>query len=146
MAKRSDRDRILFLLSDAEGLSNLRVKTELDLGDDRYQKVRGELIDEGLIEKYLCRGGGVRLTRKGERQVPGAENQPDSEVAKEAELYDPLIEFLRRESEEDEGEAVICNTHALKARGQWQNPDVTRIEIEHHRYLRQMRVVVVLMK
>ena len=70
MPKLSDRDRILRLLSEAEGLSNIRIKTELNLSDDRYDTVRDELLQDNLIEKYVCRGGGIRLTRKGEKESP----------------------------------------------------------------------------
>ena len=38
--------------------------------------------------------------------------------------------------------AVLCPTHSLKARGQWQNPDVTRIAIEYYRNLRKTHVTV----
>jgi hypothetical protein len=70
MQKLSDRDRILPLLSETEGLSNIRIKTELNLSDDRYATVRDELIQNNLAEKYQCRGGGIRLTRKGEKESP----------------------------------------------------------------------------
>ena len=66
----ADRDKILRLLAETEGLSNFRVRTEIGLGDDRYEKVRDELLEESLIEKYVCNAGGIRLTRKGERSVP----------------------------------------------------------------------------
>jgi hypothetical protein len=141
MARTSDRDRILLLLSNSEGLSNLRVRTELGLADERYQKARSSLLDEGLIEKYVCRGGGIRLTRKGERQVPRPEDVPKSTVAEEADLYEPLAGFLRRQADEDGIEAVICTTHALRVRGQWQNPDVARIAVERYPRLHSMRVV-----
>jgi len=129
MSKLSDRDRILFLLSETEGLSNLRIKTELNLTDERYAAVRKELIDDNLVEKYGCQGGGIRLTRKGEKESPAYEG-PSSTVENESALYQPLIA------------AVLCPTHSLKARGQWQNPDVTRIAIEYYRNLRKTHVTV----
>ena len=52
MPKLSDRDRILRLLTETEGLSNSRIKTELNLTDDRYTEVRDELIGHKLVEKY----------------------------------------------------------------------------------------------
>jgi hypothetical protein len=64
MPRVSDRDRVLRLLSETEGLSNNRIKTELDLPDERYAAVRDMLLDDSLIEKYQCYGGGIRLTRK----------------------------------------------------------------------------------
>jgi hypothetical protein len=142
MSRIADRDRVLLLLDDTEGLSNLKVKNELNLADERYRRIRDQLIEERLLEKYVCRGGGIRLTRRGEREVPRAKSGPDSTVEREAALYEPLAAFLRQQAEEDEVEAVVCNTHSLKARGQWQNPDVTQVAIEYYPLIRKMRVVV----
>jgi predicted transcriptional regulator len=141
MTKLSDRDRVLGLLIDVDGLSNVRVKTELNLSDDRYQNVRQKLIDEGMVEKYVCYGGGVRLTKKGEKEIT-VEIDIESSVEKESDLYDPFLKMLQLQIEEDESKVVVCPTHSLKARGQWQNPDVTSIEIESYKYLRKQRVVV----
>jgi hypothetical protein len=141
MARSADSDRVLRVLRDAEGLSNLRIKTELNLGDERYGAVRNQLIDDGLVEKYVCRGGGIRLTRKGERESVD-DNGPASTVQNEKELYEPLGDFLKKQAIEDGVEAVICPTHNLKARGQWQNPDITKIAIENYRHLRKVRVTV----
>lgn len=141
MTRPSNVERILRLLAEAEGLSNLRIKTELNLGDDTYVKVRNEMLNEGLIEKYACRGGGIRLTRAGEREVKG-EEQIASSVDNEAALYRPLIAFLEEQAAEDEMEAVVCSTHQLKARGQWQNPDLSRITIDYFRNLHKVRVSV----
>jgi hypothetical protein len=141
MPRIADSDRVLRILKDVEGLSNLRVKTELGLADDRYEQVRTELLADNLIEKYVCRGGGVRLTRKGERENLTDEKHVSS-VKHEKDLYDPLNKFLERQANEDELEAVICATHNLKARGQWQNPDTTSIAIEYYRHLRKVSVSV----
>jgi hypothetical protein len=139
MPKLADRDRILRLLSETEGLSNTRIKTELDLGDDRYTTVRDELIGNNLVEKYQCYGGGIRLTRKGEKESP---DYNGSSTTDESALYPPLVDFLEREAEDDGVEAVICATHSLRARGQWQNPDVTRVAIEQYHHLRKAHVTV----
>ena len=118
----------MILLSDAEGLSNARVRTELNLSNERYFDLRNELIENELVEIYVCRGGGVRLTRKGEKEV-ALEPEAGSSVSKEQGLYTPFIEMLNGQASEDESSAVVCPTYLLKARGQWQNPDVTKVEI-----------------
>jgi hypothetical protein len=141
MSRVSDRDRVLRLLSETEGLSNNRIKTELDLPDERYATVRDMLLDDSLIEKYQCYGGGIRLTRKGEKESPSYDGT-GSTIENEAALYKPLIAFLEKEADEDGLEAVICATHALRARGQWQNPDVTRVAIEQYHHLRRAHVTV----
>jgi hypothetical protein len=141
VSKPTDRDRIIRILSDTEGLSSFRIKNELNLGDERYLMVRAELLQDQLVEKYTCRGGGIRLSRKGER-VRGAEIDVQSTVINEAGLYAPFASFLTKQAEEDEIHAVVCQTHQLKARGQWQNPDLGRITIESFKHLRKLRVVV----
>lgn len=141
MPKSSDRDRILLLLSETDGPSNFRIRTELNLSDDRYVVVRKSLVDDKLVEKYVCRGGGIRLTRKGEKESPAYEGA-SSNVDNEAALYPHLIDFLEEQAQEDEIQAVLCPTHFLKARGKWQNPDVTRIVIVYYPNLRKTHVTV----
>ena len=144
MSKRSDRDRILLLLSDSESrqLPNLRIKTELNLGDEHYRDVRDQLLEGGLVKKYQCFSGGIRLTKKGEKEVPGGEELPGSTVDRESDLYNPLMQFLERQAQDGEIAAVVSNTSAFKKHGKWQNPDVTQIAIEHYHHLRKMHVVV----
>jgi len=136
-----DKKRILRLLIDTEGLSNNRIKTELSLTDDRYNAVREELINEGLVEKYVCKGGGLRLTRKGEKEN-GTQEDVSSGVENESGLYKPFGLYLETQAEQDGVEAVICPTYKLKARGKWRNPDVTRVAIEFYRHLRKVDVTV----
>jgi hypothetical protein len=136
MPRTSDRDRVLNLLAETDGLSSARIKVELDLGDERYEQVRSELINEGIAEKYVCRGGGLRLTKKGEKEVI-PEYEATSSVAKEHDLYDPLVEALLRESPE----SVAFNTGSLRKRGKWQNPDVTQVSVEVYPLLRRRRVL-----
>ena len=65
--KKPDRIRILNLLEGREGFSTRQIKRALNLSDDRYNVVRDELLRDGLVEKFACRGGGIRLTRKGKK-------------------------------------------------------------------------------
>lgn len=92
-------------------------------------------------KRYVVRGGGIRLTRKGERESPAYDGQ-SSAVGGESELYKPLVSFLEAQADEDGLQAVVCSTHSLRARGQWQNPDVTRVAIEYYPNLRKMQVTV----
>lgn len=136
MPKVADRDRILNTLAETNGLSNARLKVELDLGDDRYAVVRRALLDEGLVEKYVCRGGGLRLTRQGEKLVvPPSETQ--STVVQEKDLYDPLVARLLI----DEPESIAFNAGSMRKRGKWQNPDVAQISVEVFPLLQRRRVL-----
>jgi predicted transcriptional regulator len=141
MTRPSDSDRVLQVLANTDGLSNRRIKTELNLSDERYSKVRDELIGTGLIEKYVCQGGGIRLTRKGDREG-SVQSEISSAFEKEADLYEHLKDFLVRESTDDGTISVILETHSLRARGRWQNPDLTRISIVYFKHLRRSRVSV----
>jgi S1-C subfamily serine protease len=69
MARTPDTERILRLLDGTEGLSSARIRRALRLAPERYEEVRAELLHERLVEKYVCRGGGLRLTRAGQRKV-----------------------------------------------------------------------------
>jgi hypothetical protein len=141
MPRLPDRDRVLQILGDTTGLSNLRIKTELGLGDDRYAAIRDDLLENRLVEKIRGRGGGIRLTKKGERESPDFDGYK-SAVQSEADLYDPVAEFLDEQAGEDGLQSVVCATHNLRSRGKWQNPDVTRVGIEYYPNLRKMRVTV----
>lgn len=136
MARNSDRDRVLTLLAETSGRSNARIKVELNLGDDRYDEVRTELIEEDLAEKYVCRGGGLRLTKKGEREI-SPKYEERSSVDKEKDLYAPLVDALLRESPE----SVAFDTASLRKRGKWQNPDVTQVSVETYPLTRRRRVL-----
>ncbi len=136
MSKTPDRDRILNLLAETSGLSNARIKYDLNLSDDRYLVVKQQLISEGLAEKYQCNGGGLRLTRKGERDIT-PESEITSTIGKESDLYEPLVNALGRE----EPESLAFDTGSIRRRGQWQNPDVTQISVDVYSRLRQRRVI-----
>ncbi len=136
MARPSDRERVLNLLAETGGLSNARIKLELSLGDERYDEVRASVIHEELAEKYVCRGGGLRLTRKGEREV-SPKYETTSSVEKEKDLYAPLVDAIQRDSPE----SLAFDTASLRKRGKWQNPDVTQVSVEVYPTLRKRRVL-----
>lgn len=127
LARPSDRDRIIWLLSEG-GTSNQQVKAGLGLEDSRYAAVIEELLSEGLVEKYRCRGGGIRLTSKGLRQKPLPESS--SAVSKEAELYDHFRKALVAEIEENGESALVIDTSALRMRKKWSNPDLTKLSVQ----------------
>lgn len=143
MARTSDADRILTLLAASpQGLSNQRIKNELNLRDERYDAVKQELLEAGEVEKYVCRGGGIRLTAKGDvaakPQVEAEAKKATSSVKKEENLYPFLIDALLREAPDD----VVFNTGSLRKRGKWQNPDVTQVSVEVYRRLRKKNIVI----
>jgi DNA-binding MarR family transcriptional regulator len=70
--RQPDRVKILNFLDEKGGLPNRQVKQALNLSDARYGAVCNELKRDGLVEKYRCRGGGLRLTRKGKKAASQA--------------------------------------------------------------------------
>lgn len=138
----TDTLRVLRALFESDGLSNAYLRAELNLTDSRYEEIQKSLLDEKLIEKYRCRSGGVRLTKKGEQSVPVPEKGPPSSVKYEKDLYEPLIDFLKRQAQEDDVSSIPINTANLRTKGKWQNPDITQLTIEHYQYLRKKELVV----
>ena len=69
--KKPDPVRILNLLDGRKGLSTRQIRGALNISDEFYQDVRDELLRDGLVEKYACRGGGLRLTQKGKKAATG---------------------------------------------------------------------------
>lgn len=118
------------------------MKSELDLSDNRYEAVRNELIEDGVVEKYRCRGGGIRLTREGIKEGPSDASDFESSVSRENDLYRPFAETLRAEAEENEERVIVCDTSSLRMRGRWSNPDVTRVAVRSYPLLRRHSVVV----
>lgn len=127
MAKSSDVDRILRLLYENTSMSNAQIKARLNLKDDRYTTLKDQMLADTLVERSRGRGGGIKITRKGEKQVAASDHDQTSTVSKESDLYNPFIETIEAEIIENEENAVALNTSALRKRGKWSNPDVIKI-------------------
>jgi hypothetical protein len=140
----TDRLRILNLLSESGGLSNAYIRGELNLTDGRYDELKKALLDEGILEVYRCRSGGVRLTPQGQRSVQGEVRaaMPSSSVARESDLYRHVVSYLEKQAAEDEIASVVVDTASLRNRGKWQNPDVTQVTIEKFKYLKTQSIIV----
>lgn len=131
---------MLWLLQEQGGTSNQQVRSVLTLGDDRYKKLTQQLLTEGIIEKFRCRGGGIRLTEKGSKA--GALPEAESAVQKEKDLYAPFITALEYEVAENEEAGLLFNTSALRKSGKWSNPDVTKVSVRAFPILRSHKVLV----
>ncbi len=141
MSRPSDKDRLLWLLTEHGGLSNPYLKSELRMEDSRYLTIVNSLIEDGVIEKYRCRGGGLRLSNKGERTAADlTKGAATSGVSKEKDLYAPFCEILRAEGKQSEECAQIIDSSALRIRGKWSNPDVIKLSVRHYRLQRQSKL------
>ncbi|MGH8652604.1 MAG: hypothetical protein ACREYE_10745 [Gammaproteobacteria bacterium] len=139
MTRPTDTDRLLWLLQEQGGTSNQQIRSTLNLTDKRYGELKERLIADEFIEKYRCRGGGIRLTAKGARIDALSGNV--SAVANEKALYPYFVNALAAEAKENEEVAVVFDTSALRKRGKWSNPDVTRVAIRHFPILRTHKII-----
>ena len=140
MPRTADTDRLIGFLQNQGGASNLKVKTSLGLNDARYDEVKNALLSEGLIERYVCRGGGIALTKKGERQrdVVIAESAVENEAA----LYNHYVNILTKEMIDNGETGTVADISALRSRGKWSNPDVLKISYRHYPTLRTHKILV----
>ncbi|WP_421954063.1 hypothetical protein [Polaromonas sp.] len=124
MSRPADTDRLIWLLQEQGRSSNRNIRSTLKLSDDRYAKIKQELLDEKLIEKVKGQGGGVQITTRGmkEKTLPDAVSSVENEKA----LYSPFVSILDAEATENEEPALVIDTSALRKSGKWSNPDVTK--------------------
>lgn len=139
MPRPTDTARLLWLLQEQGGTSNQQVRSTLNLTDKRYDELKERLLEDALVEKYRCRGGGIRLTAKGAKAdaLPGNTSAVENEKA----LYPHFVKALTAESKENEDTAVVFDTSSLRKRGKWSNPDVARVAIRHFPILRTHKVI-----
>lgn len=139
MARSADKDRLIWLLQEEGRSSNRNVRATLKLTDERYAKIKQELLEESLIERVGGQGGGVQLTTKGtkEKTLPDAVSSVESEKA----LYTPFVSVLEDQAQEDEEPALVVDTSSLRKSGKWSNPDVTKISVRKFPILRSHRIL-----
>lgn len=139
MTRPADKDRLIWLLQEQGRSSNRNVRSRLKLSDERYAKIKQELLAERLIEKVKGQGGGVQLTTRGmkEKTLPDAV----SSVEREKDLYGPFVTILDAEAAENEEAALVIDTSALRKSGKWSNPDVTKISVRKFPILKSHRVL-----
>lgn len=135
----SQRDRLIWLLQEQGRTSNRSIRSSLDLPEDKYAKIRKDLLDAGLAEKVRGQGGGLQLTPAGLKQktLSAAKSAVENEKA----LYAPFIKVLKAEIDENEETALVIDTSALRKVGKWSNPDVTTVSIRKFPILRSHRVL-----
>lgn len=139
MTRPADKDRLVWLLQEQGSSSNRNVRSTLKLSDDRYAKIKQELLDERLIEKVRGQGGGVQITTRGmkEKTLPDAVSSVENEKA----LYNPFVAILDAEATENEESALVVDTSALRKSGKWSNPDVTKISVRKFPILKTHRIL-----
>ena len=76
IGRRPDKEKVIDALRKAPnlGLPSKQIKSTCRLADDRFNIVRNQLLEDGLVSKYKCQGGGLRL-------LDGGHNKPSDEAA-----------------------------------------------------------------
>jgi hypothetical protein len=131
------------LPADGSSIGGLRLRSMLDLDNETYTRARGELDAAGLIVRGRGRGGVIaRATAK-------SESTPESKarlVGKEADLYDPFLEWLEAELVGRPGFAHAKKTASPKGwasgSGKWSRPDVTAVQVITYEWLPSITVEV----
>lgn len=135
MSKVSDRERVLRLLQDNEGLSNRQIKSELRLSDQRYEVVRSHLLGSGSVAKYVCQGGGIRLVSS--TRARGLSQEAIDRLAHEArqryvdqrDKYKKLADYVHEKCKE------LVRNDAVRATTQARTKDPDRFAAKVRRYL-----------
>src|ERR1039458_8506573 len=123
----------LLALVPADGvfIGNTTLRRRAKLPDKRYWTVRRELVAAGFLTRGKGRGGSVARIRSEAPTKVAKKKKGAILVGKEAELYEPLRNWLEEEWGKDVElgdffEALVTASPKNKARasGQWSRPDV----------------------
>ena len=131
----SDRERVLRLLQKNEGLSNRQIKNELRLSDERYGVVRRGLLDSGLVAKYVCQGGGIRLASGASAQGHTQEaidrlvHEATQRYVDQRDKYKKLADYVHEKCKE------LVKNDAVRATTQARTKDPDRFAAKVRRYL-----------
>jgi len=141
----SERAKKLYSLIPADGtfVGNTFLRRRAGL-EDAYWEVRKELIEQGLITFGRGRGGSV-AQQLSATQTPVVEaEEEEALVEEEADLYDPLLQWLKTEwGESDErGDFFAVKITATpkgrpRSSGQWSRPDLTLVEVNNYQFVPQ---------
>jgi len=125
-------------------IGNTSLQRKSKLGK-RYWSVRQELLDGGFLNRGKGRGGSVAIAAT-TAAVPRERRRGTLNVRREAELYEPLRNWLDEDWSKDVDKAGGDFFQALvtgtprgrrRATGKWSRPDVTLVELNSYEYLQQ---------
>jgi hypothetical protein len=133
-----DESILLRLIAEGRNTGNITLLHELKENhgwdEEKYWRVRDELLSRGVLERGRGKGGSVRL-----RLDESSESQPVAEQARkfpENQLYDALLEVLRTEwvremKIEPDRIHFELTAHMGKKQmgGRWSRPDISAVDI-----------------
>lgn len=112
---------------DGSSISNNALRTALGWDLDEYQRIRDELVAEGLIERWRGRGGTVRRTNMTVETEKGKKKGATKRRTHERELYPGFLASLRLWAKDqgwnDHVVQKLANQGRRKTGGTWTRPD-----------------------
>ena len=144
MAIEQEHEEFLKLVpQDGSTIGNKTLREKLKWEEEKYWKIRDELIHEGLIRKALGKGGAVaRVEIKPDAQLK--ENSILQQDIKdpfkdEKSLYKPFLNTIELKFTKDMGiKSFVCEDISAQGRkstgGMWTRPDIILVSVSTYSY------------
>ncbi len=137
----ADKDKFLRELEKlGQSSGNKALREILEWADDRYWRVRNQLVDENVIEKGRGYGGSVTLKASVVPEEKSSESTTDigieaTQRIAERDLYEPIHRVLSSAWVKDQGfdnSVVEITAHqgARNTGGTWTRPDVSVVAVK----------------
>lgn len=128
----SDQDKFVQRLSSLGGAAgNITLREQLGWSEEKYWKVREQLIEANVVTIGSGKGGSVRLTAK-------------AVFAAEKDLYVPLRETISKNWKTDwpvdELLIEVTASQGKKQLGKWSQPDLCAMTKKTYKYLSQKHI------
>lgn len=138
----TEKDELMKLVpSDGKSIGNKSLREKLKWDEDKYWKVRNELIHDGLIRKSTGMGGAVkRVEAKVDDVLPVPPIDQKKEAYKdEKSLYSPFKSTIELKFTTDNGiKGSVCEDISSQGRrytgGLWTRPDIVLISVNTYPY------------
>jgi hypothetical protein len=140
MARTKDTEFFLKKLRELEGSAgNKALREKLNWADDKYFRVRKELIEEGLVEVGRGKGGSVYLLGNTGDEDAGSSNGVQVPEF-EKDHYKDVVKKLEKQLMQDFQDAVVEQTAHQGGKatgGKWSRPDILAMTIQRFEYIVQ---------
>lgn len=130
------------LPADGSTVGGLRLRSSLDLDNETFTNAKKELREAGLIEVGPGYGGTVARAKAETDLAP--HSRLSRLVAKESDLYDPFLDWLRAALADQPGFAhakKMATPKGWKAKsGKWTRPDLVAVQVVAYEWLPDRKV------
>lgn len=137
MARTPDVDFFLKQLpKDGASIGNKSLREKLKWEEDKYWRVRDEILEAGIIKKGTGKGGSVALL---EKEKPVADTSFKDPYKDEKALYSDFLETIELKFTKDERlKNYHCEDVSTQGRkntgGLWTRPDIVLVSINSYSY------------